>query len=355
METTDRGFKKPLGTDMYNVQDSNDNMDKLEEVLDDLDSDIKSKFDTTNAEIGSLKADLTDSSYFLDKVKAVDGRGSGLDADTVRGFTVEKSVPSNAKFTDTNTDTHREIADVVNSTSSIISASLKAVKTAYDKAVSAYAKATSASNILALIKTVDGKNSGLDADTVRGFAVDKAVPSNALFTDTNTQRSISNSVVSTSQSVSASSYAAKITYDRGSLGITKADNAQSTANSGVSKANAAQSKANDAYSKASCVTGSYMGTSDGGYTVALRWQKITLGFKPSAAYAMTISYDTYRGYTTISGLVGKGAEVLTDYDYDAVNRDTVMRILDDGFEIATLGSALALNNKDYKYHYVAFR
>ena len=63
---------------------------------------------------------------------------------------------------------NRGISDSVTFTSSTTNASSKAVKTAYDKANSAYSKVTSASYLRDRIKTVDGSGSGLDADLLDG-------------------------------------------------------------------------------------------------------------------------------------------------------------------------------------------
>ena len=78
----------------------------------------------------------------------------------------------------------------------------------------------------------DGSGSGLDADLLDGqhgtyyakaSQVLTNVPVGAKFTDTNTQRSVSDSVTSTSTSVAASSKAAKTAYDKGNEALAKAN------------------------------------------------------------------------------------------------------------------------------------
>ncbi|WP_304340475.1 hypothetical protein [Metaclostridioides mangenotii] len=65
MKYTDKlGLKKPDSTDFYNVEDSNSNMDKIDEA------------------ISSIEVDAND---ILNKIKTVDGTGSGLDADLLDG------------------------------------------------------------------------------------------------------------------------------------------------------------------------------------------------------------------------------------------------------------------------------
>jgi hypothetical protein len=61
----------------------------------------KTKPSYTAAEVGAVATSSYTANDVLNKLKTVDGSGSGLDADTVRGFTISKSVPSDAKFTDT--------------------------------------------------------------------------------------------------------------------------------------------------------------------------------------------------------------------------------------------------------------
>jgi hypothetical protein len=58
------GLKKPDQTDFYNVEDSNSNMDKIDEAF------------------GNIETDPID---VLEKLKTVDGEGSGLDADFLDG------------------------------------------------------------------------------------------------------------------------------------------------------------------------------------------------------------------------------------------------------------------------------
>jgi len=105
----------------------------------------------------------------------------------------------------------------------------------------------SASEILTLLKTVDGAGSGLDADKIDGYTssslqkVSDSIDSSRIINvpstwtiDTNTWRPASDSVTSTSSSTSASSKAAKTAYDRGSAGVSAAAAAQATADSKLS-------------------------------------------------------------------------------------------------------------------------
>ena len=77
-----------------------------------------------------------------------------------------------------------------------------------------------AAQILTAIKTVDGPNSNLDADLLDGQHGSYYYPASnpdgyiSSYVDTNTWRSISDSVTSTSSTVSASSTAVKAAYDR---------------------------------------------------------------------------------------------------------------------------------------------
>ena len=73
MITTSRGFKKPEDTDNADLRIFvGDNMDTLELVLDDIDTD-------------KLDASAYTASDVLAKIKTVDGSGSGLDADKLDG------------------------------------------------------------------------------------------------------------------------------------------------------------------------------------------------------------------------------------------------------------------------------
>jgi len=101
----------------------------------------------------------------------------GINATHISGFTVGKSVPANAVFTDTDTNT-------------------------------VYTHPSTHS-----IAEVSGLQTALNAKVDDGQVLTN-VPSGALFTDTNTWRGISNSTSSTSTSNSASSAAVKAAYDR---------------------------------------------------------------------------------------------------------------------------------------------
>lgn len=88
--TTNFGLKKPEGTDYINVNDLNENADKI-------DTELKSHADSI-AEIGTHLADKM--SKPLD---ATNGNIGIFDTNEIKdsGFTIAKSVPSDAKFTDT--------------------------------------------------------------------------------------------------------------------------------------------------------------------------------------------------------------------------------------------------------------
>ena len=171
---------------------------------------------------------------------------------------VQKNVPADAKFTDTNT--HRAISESLNSTRKEVSASSNAIRIVDNKvldasnaAAEALAEAKkkvekdSAGDItVRLIRSIYGTQSSIsstadicfrnksDGDNYMRFVTQAGflnwlIAGGAKLTDTNTHRAISNSTSSSSQSTSASSYAVKIAYD---------------------KANAAAKKANDAYNRA---------------------------------------------------------------------------------------------------------
>ena len=128
---------------------------------------------------------------------------------------------SGTTFSSTDTNTHRSISDSVSSTSSSVGASSQAAKTAYDRSwpntwrgisnsVTTVDGATSASSTA--VKTAYDRswpNTTYSAGTNMSL-------SGTTFssTDTNTHRSISDSVSSTSSTVGASSQAAKSAYDR---------------------------------------------------------------------------------------------------------------------------------------------
>ena len=106
-------------------------------------------------------------------------------------------------------------SDSVTSNDQVVVASSKAVKTACDKGVSAYSLAETKEDTFV-------KKSGFNKDK-------------------------SDAINSTSTETLATSKAVKTAYDIGSSGVSKADDAQSTANEAQTKANEAQTKANEAY------------------------------------------------------------------------------------------------------------
>ena len=121
------------------------------------------------------------------------------------------------------TDTHRAVSDSVSSTSSSVGASSQAAKTAYDRSwpntwrgisnsVSTVDAGTSAS--LTAVKSAYDRswpNTTYTAGTGMSLS---GTTFNCNITDTNTWRSVSDSVSSTSSSVGASSQAVKTAYDR---------------------------------------------------------------------------------------------------------------------------------------------
>lgn len=99
-------LNKPEGTDYYNVDDFNQNADKLDTALHNQASSIASvqghvlnknnPHEVTKAQIGLGNVQNTS-----DAEKYVAYANSAGNANTVGGFTVEKNVPIDAKFTDT--------------------------------------------------------------------------------------------------------------------------------------------------------------------------------------------------------------------------------------------------------------
>ncbi|MDN3697000.1 tail fiber protein, partial [Vibrio cortegadensis] len=133
-----------------------------------------------------------------------------------------------------NTNTWRSISDVVNSNSSDISASLRAVKTAYDKGVSAYNLAASKMTQA----TADGRYWKRTETVTNSTKLDNKTYSQlytairqGLSPNTNTWRSISDVVNSTSSVISASSKAVKTAHDKAALAYNQATEALSIAHS----------------------------------------------------------------------------------------------------------------------------
>ncbi|NYR11264.1 hypothetical protein HC000_01960 [Pseudoalteromonas sp. MIP2626] len=138
------------------------------------------------------------------------------------------NVPAGAKFTDTNT--HRAISDSVATVNAGTSASLTAVKTAYDRGTSALNTANT--KLAATAKAVDSAKLEGQAGSfyAKSSQVLTNVPAGAKFTDTNTHRAISDSVASVNAGVSASSTAVKTAYDKGVDAKARADSAYNLAN-----------------------------------------------------------------------------------------------------------------------------
>ncbi|MDN3699198.1 tail fiber protein, partial [Vibrio cortegadensis] len=186
-----------------------------------------------------------------------------------------------------NTNTWRSISDVVNSTSSDISASLRAVKTAYDKGVSAYNLAASKMTQA----TADGRYWKRTETVTNSTKLDNKTYSQlytairaGLSPNTNTWRSISDVVNSTSSDISASLRAVKTAYDKG-----------------VSAYNLAASKMTQ-----STADGRYLILdSSKGATIAARYlmsgssnvgTKIRLPYKTNSGKMVAFTIRVYQGY-----------------------------------------------------------
>ena len=206
--TANYNLRKPESADYYNVEDHNANMDAIDEALNEkvqkIDGKGLSTEDFTSAEKTKL-ADLGtwaagefspinhnhDNEYLKKNDKAVDsdkldGKNSTEFASNVHNHdsTYEKIISKKSGF-------NLEKSDSVSSTSSTILATLRAVKTAYDKAVSAL-------NIANTKEPAFSKNSGFNLN-------------------------ISNSVSSSSSSTIASSSAVQTAYNKGVEALNKAN------------------------------------------------------------------------------------------------------------------------------------
>lgn len=110
--------------------------------------------------------------------------------------------------------THEGIADANHNHDSVYS---KLDHTHTAAQVGAYTKSEADGRFLGKTAKATDSAHADDADTVNGLTVLTAVPANAVFTDTH--RPISDSVTSTSTTVSASSKAVKDAYDRGTQAL----------------------------------------------------------------------------------------------------------------------------------------
>ena len=194
-----------------------------------------------------VKLEDFEDSDILSKIKEVDGTGSGLDADLLDGKHASSFVLTNSKQalkdddtsfsieTDNdkitiklykangNTEEHsasiddlntwRDISDAVDSDSSTVSASSKAVKIAYDKAIEIY-------NSKQALKD-DDTSFSIETDndkiTIKLYKANGDTEEHsASIDDLNTWRDISDAIDSDSSTVSASSKAVKIAYDKAS-------------------------------------------------------------------------------------------------------------------------------------------
>lgn len=238
--TKNYNLKKPVETDYYDVEDQNINMDIIDEALGNKVNKVVGKQLSTEDYTSSEKSKLSgiesgatgdqSANEVLNLLKSVDGNGSGIDADYLDGqhaseFSLnahvhdEKYLNKLAKSVDSdkldgknsaefasNNHNHNGIyesiinkksgfnldkSDSVTSSSSSILATLKAVKTVYDKAVSALSIANSKEPVISK-KT--------------GFNLNK-----------------SNSVSSSSSSDLATSTAVRTAYNKGVEALNKAN------------------------------------------------------------------------------------------------------------------------------------
>lgn len=193
--TANYGLKKPLGTDVVNIADLNDNADIIDQQL----KENKDAIDTKETPAGAqAKADSaeTKAKGYADSIKPTkvsqltNDKGyiaaSGAPVQSVNGKTGAVSLTaanvgaaSAAHANDTTKhitsaersawnakpSSQRAVSDSVSSTSSCVAASSKAVKTAYDKGVSAYNLANAKEPAFSK-RTAFNKNFGTTSGTV---------------------------------------------------------------------------------------------------------------------------------------------------------------------------------------------
>ena len=127
--------------------------------------------DTLKSKLDGVEAGAT-----ADQTKS-DIDSLGINASSVSGFTVGVNVPSNAVFTDTDTNTTYSVGDgglTQNNFTDTLKSKLDGIEASAD-----------VNRTLAELNAL-----ALDATTVDGHTVDADVPSNAVFTDTNTTYSV---------------------------------------------------------------------------------------------------------------------------------------------------------------------
>jgi hypothetical protein len=106
-----------------------------------------------------VAADDLTSQEILNLLKKVDGKGSGLDADTVRGRKLDQELDT--------------LKSNMNNSNSALNTNLTNHKNDKTNPHDVTATQLGATNILTEVKKVDGKGSGLDADTIRGRELDE--------------------------------------------------------------------------------------------------------------------------------------------------------------------------------------
>ncbi len=193
--TANYGLKKPLGTDVVNIADLNDNADiidqKLKENKDAVDTKetpagAQAKADSAEAEAKAYADSITptkvsqltnDKGYIAASgapVQSVNGKTGAVSLtagnvgaapaahvnDTTKHITSAERSAWNAK-----PSSQRGVSDSVSSTSSSVAASSKAVKTAYDKGVAAYNLANTKEPAFSK-NTAFNKNFGTTSGTV---------------------------------------------------------------------------------------------------------------------------------------------------------------------------------------------
>ncbi len=193
--TANYGLKKPMGTDVVNIADLNDNADiidqQLKENSDAVDTKetpagAQAKADSAEAEAKAYADSITptkvsqltnDKGYIAESgapVQSVNGKTGAVSLtaanvgaapaahvnDTTKHITSAERSAWNAK-----PSSQRGVSDSVSSTSSSIAASSKAVKTAYDKGVAAYNLASTKEAAFSK-KTAFNKNFGTTSGTV---------------------------------------------------------------------------------------------------------------------------------------------------------------------------------------------
>ncbi len=220
------------------------------------------------------------------------GAGSGLNADMVdgkhadyfaRADQVKTDVPLNAKFT----DTQRPLSNSVASTSESTAATSKAVKTAYDKGAEALGVANGKLDSGATAVNADKLDGQHGSFYAKASQVLTNVPAGAVFTDTNTWRSVTDSVTSTSSTVGASAKAAKIAFDKG---VEALNTANSKLGSGATAVNASK-----------------------------------LGNKAPSEYVQTSGDQSIAGKKTFSSEIGLGSKAAIKFD---AATDSIMFVFD---------------------------